>query len=398
MNVTTITYTAYSNGSETEDDSGDVIEWDGVKVFAICFLCCVDVATIIGNTFTLLAFGTDSKLRNNLSNWYIINLSIADLLVGAVSLPFDIAAYAYDYWIFGKHTCRFWSVVDNIATVESVFAVLLISFDRFSLVTMEIRHVTMQTRKKVFYQCFSTWVFTVVLIFILVVAYPAWTGEVWFDYGEVCDVEFLYDTAWTVFFVVITFVIPLIILLYLNVTIYLNIHKRTTSRVQPASGTSQLYNTAVKTQVTLVNLNNGQASDALRDSGRRINVCEPSVSVYNNGEEFSENANNQENDTTHRRAAHRKNKGVDHKLQKRKKAARTLAILVGVFFLCWAPHNLAVVVDQLCSDYCVTDFAWVFVSYLQWVNSTLNPILYAVCHPGFRENFKKLFMCKCSSR
>ncbi|XP_070551990.1 histamine H3 receptor-like [Ptychodera flava] len=395
----TVTINASSEGD-------DETPFDENRLPGTIVLSIITIGTIFGNTLTILAFAIDEKLRANLGNWFIVNLSLADFLVGAVSLPLNVAAYAHGYWPFGKDVCRFWSTVDYIATIESVFAVLLISLDRYLLLTIEVRHVTMQTRKRVFFQCACSWILTCVIVLPLVLGYPAWTGRVFFDYDDTCDVEFLYDTAWTVAFVVVTFIAPLLTLVYLNGSIYYRIRKRAKT-VVPDNPTKQFYKDVVKTQVAIVNMDAIQATDMMSDDNRHINASHYDVQAVGTGPATTSSNNTQEGPSRENKPGERLSNPAstatsssysDHREKRHRKAAKTLAVLVVVFFICWAPHNMAVVVDQLCSEYCVTEIAWDVVSYLLWINSTLNPILYGLFHPGFRQTFKKILTCKCVRR
>ncbi|XP_077995028.1 histamine H3 receptor-like [Glandiceps talaboti] len=384
-----LNYSIFLNNNTEEEKEENKDIWEAKRIFVFTLLCSITVITVFGNTLTLVAFGIDRKLRSSLGNWFIINLSIADLLVGLVSLPLDITAYAYGYWPFGLGGCRFWSTVDYIATIESVCAVLLISLDRYLLVTMEVRHLTLLTRKKVCLQCLASWVVTCAFILLLVLGYPAFSRADYIDFSEECDVEFLYDTTMTVIFVIVTFIVPLLVLLYLNATIYLRIRKRAKS-ITPDTTTQQLYRAVVNTHVSLALVNVDTEASAETGQNNTENTNNKTSANTNNITSKANGGNSNVNDVNIQT-----NSNCDQRQKKSRKAAKTLTLLVGMFFICWAPHNLAVVVDQLCTDYCVTYTAWDVVSYVMWVNSALNPVLYGVFHPGFRENFKKLLLCKC---
>ena len=56
-------------------------------IFLIIICGTVSVLTVAGNILVMLAFFKERKLRR-WNNYFLINLSVADTLVGAVSLPF----------------------------------------------------------------------------------------------------------------------------------------------------------------------------------------------------------------------------------------------------------------------------------------------------------------------
>uniref|UniRef100_A0A3B4WI65 Trace amine-associated receptor 13c-like n=1 Tax=Seriola lalandi dorsalis TaxID=1841481 RepID=A0A3B4WI65_SERLL len=66
------------------------------------------------------------------------------------------------------------------------------------------------------------------------------------------------------------------------------------------------------------------------------------------------------------------------------KAARTLGVLVVVFLMCFCPfYGISLAGDDL-----LTTFTASFVLYLFYLNSCLNPIIYALFYPWFRKVIK----------
>lgn len=64
-----------------------------------------------------------------------------------------------------------------------------------------------------------------------------------------------------------------------------------------------------------------------------------------------------------------------------KKAALTVAIVIGLFVLLWIPTLIASIVELFMSDSCGArkkiDFAWFWVAFLSFVSSAVNPWIYA---------------------
>ncbi|KAF7489638.1 5-hydroxytryptamine receptor [Sarcoptes scabiei] len=73
------------------------------------------------------------------------------------------------------------------------------------------------------------------------------------------------------------------------------------------------------------------------------------------------------------------------------KAAKTLTIITGVFIICWLPFFVMALVMPLCGDRChINKYLFDFFVWLGWANSTLNPFLYTIFSPDFRNAFQKL--------
>lgn len=74
------------------------------------------------------------------------------------------------------------------------------------------------------------------------------------------------------------------------------------------------------------------------------------------------------------------------------KAAKTLAVIMGCFCLCWAPFFITNVVDPFI-HYSVPWQLWTAWLWLGYINSGLNPFLYAFLNRAFRRAFLVILCC-----
>ncbi|KXJ78749.1 hypothetical protein RP20_CCG003376 [Aedes albopictus] len=75
------------------------------------------------------------------------------------------------------------------------------------------------------------------------------------------------------------------------------------------------------------------------------------------------------------------------------KAAKTLAIIVGLFILCWLPFFTMYLIRPFC-DNCINDLLFSIVFWIGYCNSAINPMIYALFSKDFRFAFKRL-ICRC---
>ncbi|XP_051780147.1 trace amine-associated receptor 13c-like [Erpetoichthys calabaricus] len=98
--------------------------------------------------------------------------------------------------------------------------------------------------------------------------------------------------------------------------------------------------------------------------------------------------------STQQRNSFGKNKNISKKSER--KAAKTLGIVVTVFILCWLPFYVCSLLNQFMNLAVPSAVAWACL-WIAYVNSGINPIIYALFYPWFRKSFKLLITCKICS-
>ncbi|NWV69888.1 5HT4R protein, partial [Malurus elegans] len=81
-----------------------------------------------------------------------------------------------------------------------------------------------------------------------------------------------------------------------------------------------------------------------------------------------------------------------HRMRTETKAAKTLCIIMGCFCLCWAPFFVTNIVDPFV-NYSVPSKLWTAFLWLGYINSGLNPFLYAFLNKAFRRAFLIILCC-----
>ncbi|XP_018335910.1 5-hydroxytryptamine receptor-like isoform X2 [Agrilus planipennis] len=76
--------------------------------------------------------------------------------------------------------------------------------------------------------------------------------------------------------------------------------------------------------------------------------------------------------------------------KRERKAAKTLAIITGAFVMCWLPFFILALLMPLCDKCNISGYVMNFFLWLGYFNSTLNPVIYTIFSPEFRQAFKRI--------
>ncbi|CDQ56724.1 neuropeptide Y receptor type 1 [Oncorhynchus mykiss] len=88
---------------------------------------------LIGNICLVFVITRQKEMRN-VTNIFIANLSISDILMCIVCLPVTIIYTLMDRWILGEALCKVTPFVQCISVTVSVFSLVLIAMERHQLI------------------------------------------------------------------------------------------------------------------------------------------------------------------------------------------------------------------------------------------------------------------------
>ncbi|KAL2722766.1 5-hydroxytryptamine receptor 2A isoform X1 [Vespula squamosa] len=94
--------------------------------------------------------------------------------------------------------------------------------------------------------------------------------------------------------------------------------------------------------------------------------------------------------TTVRQATSTKRSRETIESKREKKAAKTLAIITGAFVACWLPFFVLTLLRVICDRCQIPDVVYNVFLWLGYFNSTLNPVIYTIFSPEFRQGFKRM--------
>ncbi|XP_058444208.1 octopamine receptor Oamb [Malaya genurostris] len=141
------------------------VEWtEPRKILLLAILIFIDVLVIVGNTLVVAAVTSSPKLRT-VTNFFIVSLAVADLLVGLAVLPFSATWEVFKVWIFGDVWCRVWLAVDVWMCTASILNLCAISLDRYVAVTRPVTYPSIMSTRRAKSLIAGLWVLSFVICF-----------------------------------------------------------------------------------------------------------------------------------------------------------------------------------------------------------------------------------------
>ncbi|XP_072167983.1 muscarinic acetylcholine receptor M2-like [Diadema setosum] len=142
----------------------------------ICFFAFLSqVLTIGGNILVMLAFRIERRLHKP-SNYFLLSLAAADLIIGLFSMPVYSLYLIMDTWPFGSVVCDLWISIDYACSEVSVLNLILISVDRMWSVRSPARYRNKMTIRRAIIMIIPTWVLPILLYFTSVLGWTTFTN------------------------------------------------------------------------------------------------------------------------------------------------------------------------------------------------------------------------------
>ncbi|XP_077907599.1 alpha-1D adrenergic receptor isoform X3 [Ictidomys tridecemlineatus] len=266
----------------------------GVGVFLAAFI----LTAVAGNLLVILSVACNRHLQT-VTNYFIVNLAVADLLLSATVLPFSATMEVLGFWAFGRAFCDVWAAVDVLCCTASILSLCTISVDRYVGVRHSLKYPAIMTERKAAAILALLWA---VALVVSVGPLLGWKEPVPPD-ERFCGIT--EEAGYAVFSSVCSFYLPMAVIVVMYCRVY--VVARSTTRSLEAG----------------VKRERGKASEVVL----RIHCRGAAAGA----------------DGTH---GTRSTKGHTFrsslsvrllKFSREKKAAKTLAIVVGVFVLCWFP-------------------------------------------------------------
>lgn len=309
---------------------------------------------IVGNIMVILSVACNRQLQT-VTNYFIINLAIADLLLSTTVLPFSATLEVLGFWAFGRIFCDIWAAVDVLCCTASIMSLCIISIDRYVGVKHSLKYPTIMTEKKAVVILIILWVSSMVISIGPLLGWKEPPPE---DDSQ-CNIT--QEPGYALFSSLCSFYLPLLVILIMYFKVYI-VARRTTKSLE--AGVKRERNKSMEV-VLRIHCRSSVMGESTASSRSKGHTFRSSLSVRL------------------------------IKFSREKKAAKTLAIVVGVFILCWLPFFIVLPLGSFFPSLRPSDAVFKVIFWLGYFNSCVNPIIYPCSSKEFKRAFIRLLRCRC---
>ncbi|XP_041463889.1 5-hydroxytryptamine receptor 1A-like [Lytechinus variegatus] len=362
-----------SDAQNTTPHSFDPSGTDPEDLRSLIFSAIFFALIVIANIISLGAFMVEKRLRTY-NNYFIINLTILDLLVG-IGLGALIEHSYINRYPFSQNVCKIMKGIYNGIVNASNITVVVICADRHQAVYDPINHFISRSRRKAIIINSIPWV---IGLSFWIGYVTVWEFVVDFDNGPHCIQLYLTKPITNVIQIVAMFFLPLAIIAVLYFRIYKKIRKVVGRRGKIKRSVGLRDTNLSTTDVSGVSVVSSSLEVSFDD------IAEPrsrdDTIVGDRSQELSTSTSNRMESTA-----------------EMTKAVRTLLLIVIAFVVTWIPVSILNLIYSFEPRLVLPGLpieAFTTILNLQYGNSLLNPLSYAMSQPLFRETIVRMFTCR----
>ncbi|XP_006807629.1 G-protein coupled receptor 84-like [Neolamprologus brichardi] len=368
------------------------------RYFAVLWGCAVTITGTVGNLMTVLAFALDPRLRTRF-NVLIVNLAVADLLYCTILQPISVDSYLHLRWRSGHLWCRIFGLLLFLSNSVSIITLCLVAVGRYLLVA----------KRAVFDRVFSNHGLTLLIIFAwalgLVSFGPLWSVYVFVPQVCTCSFHRTRGRPYTTillffyFFIGLGFVGAFYLLIYKKVqaasqALLRYRLSRRSSKTKPASSVQGTDDSGVESGIKTCtsDLSSHEISQNMDVKNQNVSCEKSSFFTTSNDTALNSSAAQKPSTdiiekppaTTPAKTAHSSHSATSGDDSEFKRVTRMCFTVFLCFVFCFVPFLLLNIADK---QNRAPQVLHMFCANLTWLNSCINPVLYAIMNRQFLQAY-----------
>ncbi|XP_008578385.1 PREDICTED: D(3) dopamine receptor isoform X2 [Galeopterus variegatus] len=363
--------------------------------------CVLILAIVFGNGLVCVAVLRERALQTT-TNYLVVSLAVADLLVATLVMPWVVyLEVTGGVWNLSRVCCDVFVSLDVMMCTASILNLCAISIDRYTAVVMPVhyQHGTGQSScRRVALMITAVWVLAFAVSCPLLFGFNT-TGD-----PTVCSIS---NPDFVIYSSLVSFYLPFGVTVLIYARIYVVLRQRRRKRILTRQNSQCI---SVRHSFPQQSLSPGQAHMELK---HYYSICQDSAlgqpRFQEEGElKKEERTWNSLSPTMAPKLSLEVRKLSNGRLStslklgplqprgvplREKKATQMVAIVLGTFIVCWLPFFLTHILNTHCHACHVSSELYSAATWLGYVNSALNPVIYTTFNVEFRKAFHKILSC-----
>ncbi|XP_035534277.1 5-hydroxytryptamine receptor 1B-like [Morone saxatilis] len=289
--------------------------------------------------------------------------------VSILVMPISALYTVSQTWTLGQVVCDIWLSSDITCCTASILHLCVIALDRYWAITDAVEYSKKRTPARAAGMIATAWV-----IAISISLPPFFWRQVKAEEVTSCNVntDHIFYTIYSTFG---AFYIPTLLLIALYGRIYVEARKRILKQSHNKPGkrltSAHLITNSPGSVASTTSLNYGTNDTSSCDTTSSANVSQVKVTVSD---------------------ALLEKKRIS--AARERKATKTLGIILGAYIICWLPFFIYTLLVPVCES-CFHPELFDIFTWLGYLNSLINPIIYTMSNEDFKQAFHKLIRFKC---
>lgn len=333
-------------------------------------LSVITTLTMLLNSSVISAICTTKKLHQP-ANYLICSLAVTDLLVAVLVMPLSITYIVMERWTLGYFLCEIWLSIDMTCCTCSILHLCVIALDRYWAITDAIEYARKRTAKRAGAMIGTVWTIS---IFISMPPLFWRKNHLTNSNSSECQIQHNH-VIYTIYSTFGAFYIPLVLILI----VYYRIYHAAKSLYQKRGSSRHLSSRSTDSQNSFANCKLTQTfcvSDfSTSDPTTELDKMKASVRTQPFDSDLELVGDRQQISSVRER-----------------KAARILGLILSAFILSWLPFFIKELIVGLGIGTVSAEVAHI-LTWLGYVNSLINPLLYTSFNEDFKLAFKKIIKC-----